>query len=49
MVIFPQVKQPVQSGGEFENSQVVIQGDRTGTHEDTMLQAFVNDYCHQER
>ena len=48
MVIFPQVKQLVQSGGEFENYQVVIQGDRAGTHEDSMLQIFVNDYCQQE-
>ena len=38
VLIFPQVKQLVQSGGEFENAQVVIQGDRSGTHEDSMLQ-----------
>ena len=38
MVIFPQVKQLVQSGGEFENAQVVIQGDTSGPHEDAVLQ-----------
>ena len=48
VVIFPQVEQLVQSGGEFENSQVVIQGDRAGPHDHAMLKAFVNDYLHQE-
>ena len=48
MVIFPQVKQLVKSGGKFENAQVDIQGDRAGPHECAMLQTFVNDYCYQE-
>ena len=34
VVIFIQVKQLVHSGGEFDNAQVVIQGDRAGTHEE---------------
>ena len=32
VVIFPQVKQLFQSGGEFGNSQVVIQCGRAGSH-----------------
>ena len=42
------MKQLVQSGGEFENAHIFIQGDRDGTHENAMLQTFINDYCHQE-
>ena len=48
VVIFPQVKQLVQSGGEFENSPVVIQSDRAVPYEDAMLQSFFNDYCQKE-
>ena len=48
VVIFSQVEQLVQSGDEFDNSQVFIQGYRAGPHGYYMLQAFVNDYFQQE-
>ena len=36
-----QVNQLVQSGGKFENAQVVIQDERAGLHEDDMVLKYI--------
>ena len=44
VAIFPKVKQLVRPGGDFENAQVAIKGDRDQTHDDTSIQTLVNEY-----
>ena len=49
VVVFPKVKKLVQKGREFENAQVIFQGDRDGPHTYAEFQKIPDKYFSNEK